>query len=54
MTQAIKLIKSVSTRVRVVRTRAGVSEETEIDQKQVVPGDILAVASKRQYFVIVP
>ena len=50
MTQAIKLIKSVSTRVRVVRTRSLLSEQVEIDQKEVVPGDVLAVASKPPFF----
>jgi Mg2+-importing ATPase len=45
MTQAIKLIKTVTTRVRIIRSRSLSSEEVEIDQKQVVPGDVLAVAS---------
>ncbi|KAL4064158.1 hypothetical protein V8B97DRAFT_1876143 [Scleroderma yunnanense] len=45
MVQALKLVRSIVTRVRVVRVVNGLSQEIELDQKQVVPGDIIAVAS---------
>lgn len=45
MVQATKLMRSVTTRVRVMRLRGSVSEEVEIDQKEVVPGDVLAITS---------
>jgi P-type Mg2+ transporter len=56
--QAVKLIKSVTTNVTVVRCRiqkdaermeSEISEEIEIDQKYVVPGDVLSVTSASFY-----
>ncbi|KAG2340873.1 Mg-transporting ATPase [Suillus weaverae] len=43
--QAVNLIKSVTTNTRVLRHRSSGSEELEIDQRNVVPGDIIAVTS---------
>lgn len=45
MVQALNLVRSIVTRVRVVRRVNGISQESEIDQKLVVPGDVIAVAS---------
>ncbi|CCL99190.1 uncharacterized protein FIBRA_01205 [Fibroporia radiculosa] len=46
MVQAQNLLTSVTTRVRVLRRlRDSGSEELEIDQRKVVPGDVLAVTS---------
>ncbi|KAI5981718.1 Mg-transporting ATPase [Pisolithus albus] len=45
MVQALKLVRSIVTRVRVVRRVSGISQELEIDQKLIVPGDVIAVAS---------
>lgn len=45
MVQAVNLIKSVTTNTRVLRYRNSGSEEVEIDQRNVVPGDIIAVTS---------
>ncbi|KAG0700830.1 Mg-transporting ATPase [Suillus ampliporus] len=45
MIQAVNLIKSVTTNTRVLRSRSSGSEELEIDQRHVVPGDIVAVTS---------
>lgn len=45
MIQAVNLIKSVTTNTRVLRYRSSGSEELEIDQRNVVPGDIIAVTS---------
>ncbi|KAG2132602.1 Mg-transporting ATPase [Suillus cothurnatus] len=45
MIQAVNLIKSVTTNTRVLRCRNSGSEEFEIDQRDVVPGDIVAVTS---------
>ncbi|KAG1751439.1 Mg-transporting ATPase [Suillus paluster] len=45
MIQAVNLIKSVTTNTRVLRSRGSSSEELEIDQRHVVPGDIIAVTS---------
>lgn len=45
MVQALKLVRSIVTRVRVVRRVNGISQELEIDQKLIVPGDVIAVAS---------
>lgn len=45
MIQAVNLIKSVTTNTRVLRYRNSGSEELEIDQRNVVPGDIIAVTS---------
>ncbi|KAF9220910.1 Mg-transporting ATPase [Gyrodon lividus] len=45
MVQALKLVKSIVTRVRVVRCVNSHSEEIEIDQRHVVPGDVITVAS---------
>ncbi|KIK46770.1 hypothetical protein CY34DRAFT_800114 [Suillus luteus UH-Slu-Lm8-n1] len=45
MIQAVNLIKSVTTNTRVLRYRASGPEELEIDQRDVVPGDIIAVTS---------
>jgi Mg2+-importing ATPase len=46
MIQAVNLIKSVTTNTRVLRCRNSGSEEFEIDQRDVVPGDIVAVTSR--------
>ena len=46
MIQAVKLIKSVTTNTHVLRSRSLGSEEVEIDQRHVVPGDIIAVTSR--------
>lgn len=46
MVQALRLVRSIITRVRVVRVVNGRPQELEIDQKEVVPGDIIAVASQ--------
>ncbi|KAG1790502.1 Mg-transporting ATPase [Suillus plorans] len=43
--QAVNLIKSVTTNTRVLRYRSSGPEEVEIDQRSVVPGDIIAVTS---------
>ncbi|KAI6139389.1 Mg-transporting ATPase [Pisolithus tinctorius] len=45
MVQALELVRSIVTRVRVVRRVNGIAQELEIDQKLVVPGDVIAVAS---------
>ncbi|KIJ64405.1 hypothetical protein HYDPIDRAFT_111717 [Hydnomerulius pinastri MD-312] len=45
MVQALKLVRSIVTRVRVVRCVNSISEEIELDQKQIVPGDVINVAS---------
>jgi len=51
MSKAAALVNAVTIRVRVLRAHSGpdsaaaTSEEVEIDRKQVVPGDVLAVAS---------
>lgn len=45
MVQALKLVRSIVTRVRVVRRVNGISQELEVDQKLIVPGDVIAVAS---------
>ncbi|KAG1890145.1 Mg-transporting ATPase [Suillus subluteus] len=45
MIQAVNLIKSVTTNTRVLRYRSSGSEELEIDQRNVVPGDVIAVTS---------
>ncbi|KAG9315865.1 Mg-transporting ATPase [Chiua virens] len=45
MVQALKLVKSIVTRVRVIRRVDSVPQEIEIDLRHVVPGDIVAVAS---------
>ncbi|KAG2342843.1 Mg-transporting ATPase [Suillus weaverae] len=45
MIQAVNLIKSVTTNTRVLRQQNSVSEELEIDQRNVVPGDIVVVTS---------
>ncbi|KAI6112317.1 Mg-transporting ATPase [Pisolithus thermaeus] len=45
MVQALKLVRSIVTRVRVVRRVNGISQELEVDQKLIVPGDVIAVTS---------
>lgn len=45
MVQALKLVKSIATRVRVIRHVNSVPQEMEIDLRHIVPGDIIAVAS---------
>lgn len=45
MVQALKLIKSIVTRVRVIRRVNYIPQEIEIDLRHVVPGDVVAVAS---------
>lgn len=45
MIQAVNLIKSVTTNTRVLRYRSSGPEELEIDQRNVVPGDIISVTS---------
>ncbi|KIK92577.1 hypothetical protein PAXRUDRAFT_147003 [Paxillus rubicundulus Ve08.2h10] len=45
MVQALKLVKSIITRVRVLRCVNSSSEEIEIDQRHVVRGDVITVAS---------
>lgn len=45
MVQALKLVRSIVTRVRVVRRVNSIPQEIEIDLRHVVPGDVVAVAS---------
>ncbi|KIJ07693.1 hypothetical protein PAXINDRAFT_173345 [Paxillus involutus ATCC 200175] len=45
MVQALKLVKSIVTRVRVLRCVNSRFEEIEIDQRHVVRGDVITVAS---------
>ncbi|KAF8546738.1 Mg-transporting ATPase [Imleria badia] len=45
MVQALKLVKSIVTRVRVIRGVNSIPQEIEIDLRHVVPGDVVAVAS---------
>jgi Mg2+-importing ATPase len=46
MVQALKLVKSIVTRVRVLRCVNSRFEEIEIDQRHVVRGDVITVASR--------
>jgi hypothetical protein len=56
MSKAVALINSVTTRVHILRpclsstSASPASEEVEIDRKQVVPGDVLAVSSASRMF----
>lgn len=45
MVQALKLVKSIMTRVRVIRRVNSIPQENEIDLRHIVPGDVVAVAS---------
>lgn len=45
MVQALKLVRSIVTRVRVVRRVDSIPQESEIDQRHIVAGDIVAVTS---------
>ena len=45
MVQALKLVKSIMTRVRVIRRVNSIPQEIEIDLRHIVPGDVVAVAS---------
>jgi Mg2+-importing ATPase len=45
MVQALKLVKSIMTRVRVIRHVNSIPQEIEIDLRHIVPGDVVAVAS---------
>lgn len=45
MVQALKLVKSIVTRVRVIRRVNSVPQELEVDLRHIVPGDIVTVAS---------
>ena len=44
--QAAKLLNSVTTRVRVLRS----NREIELDRKEVVPGDVLVLSSPCSFF----
>lgn len=46
MVQALKLVRSIVTRVQVLRRVDSQPRILEIDQKQVVPGDVVVVASQ--------
>jgi hypothetical protein len=50
MIQVVNLMKSVTANTRVFRYRASGPEELEIDQWNVVPGDIIAVTSRLLHF----
>ena len=54
MVQALRLVRSIVTRVRVIRVVNGRPQELEIDQKEVVPGNILAMASQFFSMSLVP
>ncbi|KAG6377002.1 Mg-transporting ATPase [Boletus reticuloceps] len=45
MVQALKLVRSIVTRVRVIRRVNSVPQEIEVDLRHIVPGDVVAVAS---------
>lgn len=45
MVQALKLVKSIVTRVRVIRRVNDIPQEIEIDLRHVVPGDVVTAAS---------
>lgn len=45
MVQALKLVKSIVTRVRVIRRVNSMPKEIEVDLRRIVPGDVIAVAS---------
>lgn len=49
MVQALKLVKSIVTRVRVIRLVDSVPQEIEIDLRHIVPGDVVAVTSTPIY-----
>ena len=41
MSEAAKLLNSITTRIRVLRA----NEEVELDRKEVVPGDVVVLSS---------
>lgn len=45
MVQALKLAKSIVTRIRVIRRVKSVPQEVEIDLRHIIPGDVVTVAS---------
>jgi len=45
MVQALKLVKTIVTRIRVIRRIQSIPQEIEIDLRNVVPGDVVSVAS---------
>ncbi|KAH0831975.1 Mg-transporting ATPase [Lanmaoa asiatica] len=45
MVQALKLVKSIVTRVRVIRRVDSTPQEIEVDLRHIVPGDVVTVAS---------
>lgn len=50
MVQALKLVKSIVTRVRVIRRVNSMPKEIEVDLRRIVPGDVIAIASMYSYY----
>ena len=48
VSQAAKLLNSITTRVRVLRS----NEEVELDRKEVIPGDVVLLSSSCPFFIL--